>query len=409
MLTDDHAPVDFNAGADEEHAARLQCVEGIAGGLTLFHCHKYAVFPSRNVAAVWGVFIESVGHDSGAAGIRKQLSSEADQAACRNDEFQADGFPHRVHCHHLPLARPHLFDDRSLVFGGDIDYQVFHRLQFFSVFFPIDDLRLRNGHFETFTAHVLDENRQVQLSPAGYFEGVGISRILDPQGDVRAQLFFQPFADVAGGDQFPLSSGKWGVVDDEVHGNGGFVDRYVRQSFRRIGSRQRFADADAFEAGDGHDIAGACLGDFSLLQAFVAEQFRNPPFDDAAVPLHMRNGFSGSDFAVENPAGGDPADIVVVIDIGHQQLERGIGVPRRWPDVAFDHREQRFHAARLHVQVEFCVSNLGARVDDGEVELLISSVQFAEQIEHHVHHFIGAGARAVYLVDDDDRLQRQVQ
>ena len=44
-------------------------------------------------------------------------------------------------------------------------------------------------------------------------------------------------------------------------------------------------------------------------------------------------------------------------------------------------------------------------IDDREVELLVGRAELVEQVEHLVDHPVRARARAVDLVDDDDRLE----
>jgi hypothetical protein len=50
-----------------------------------------------------------------------------------------------------------------------------------------------------------------------------------------------------------------------------------------------------------------------------------------------------------------------------------------------------------------------ASVENREVQLLVIRVERHEQVEHLVQHLLDARVGAVYLVDDDDRLQAQRQ
>ena len=110
--------------------------------------------------------MEGVGHHAGAAGIGEKLGAEADQAAGGNDELEAVDAVHRVHGDHFRLARAELLDDRPLVFFGDVDHQVLHRLAADAVDLAEDDLGLGDRQLVPFAAHVLDEDRQVQLAAA---------------------------------------------------------------------------------------------------------------------------------------------------------------------------------------------------------------------------------------------------
>ncbi len=61
------------------------------------------------------------------------------------------------------------------------------------------------------------------------------------------------------------------------------------------------------------------------------------------------------------------------------------------------------------VHVQLGIAQLGAGVDHREIELVIGGVQFAEQVEDHVDHFVRARAGAVDLVDDHDRLEAEIE
>src|SRR6266567_528259 len=409
VLADDHPAVDLHAGADEEDTARLQGIQGVGGGLAVLHGHQHAVLAAGNLSLVRRVVMEGWGEDAGAAGLGQHLAAQADQAARRNDELEADGLAHGAHGNHFPFARTHLFDNNPLVLGRYVHHQVFHRLQLLAVFFAVDHLRLGNCHLKPFPAHVLDQDGEMQLAAAGNLEGVGAGGILDAERDVGAQFLVEPFADVARGDQLPFPTGKRGVVDDEIHGNGRLVDGNVGEGDRVFRAGQGLADTHLVETGYGDDVAGAPFGHIHLLQPFVAKKLGDPPLYDAAIALDMGDGLAGGYLAVEHLAGGDPADIVVVIDIGDQHLERCIRVVAGGADVRLDHREERLHAAGGGIHVEHGVAQLGAGVDDGEVQLFIGGVQFAKEVEHHVNHLAGAGAGAVDLVDHHDRLEPQVE
>ena len=52
---------------------------------------------------------------------------------------------------------------------------------------------------------------------------------------------------------------------------------------------------------------------------------------------------------------------------------------------------------------------LGGPVEDREIELLFVGVERREQVEHVIGHFGGAGVGTVHLVDDDDRLEPDLE
>ena len=91
----------------------------------------------------------------------------------------------------------------------DINDHVFVRLLLLAVDFLDYHHRPAHGQLEVFAAHVLDQNRQVQLTPAGYLELVGRVAFFHPQCYVVQQLFFQAFLDVPAGHILAFFTGKW--------------------------------------------------------------------------------------------------------------------------------------------------------------------------------------------------------
>ncbi len=249
----------------------------------------------------------------------------------------------------------------------------------------------------------------MQFTAPRDLEGVGRVGILNPQGDVGAQLFRQPLTDIARGDPFPFPAGKGGGVDDEIHGKRRLVDRDVGDRHRVLGTGQGLADANGVEAGHSDDITGARLLDLNLLEPFVAEQLGDAPFGHRTVLLDHGYGLTGLHLAVEDATGGDAADVVVVVDVGDQHLEGGLAVTLGGADVGLNHGEERLHSGGLGVHVQHGIAHLGAGIDHREVQLLIGGVQFTKQVKDHVENFVRAGTGAVDLVDDHDRLEPQVE
>ena len=70
-----------------------------------------------------------------------------------------------------------------------------------------------------------------------------------------------------------------------------------------------------------------------------------------------------------------------------------------------DGLEQRIHVVGLIVKAQLRVAVERGGVDHREVELLVGRAEVVEEVEHLVHDPVGACARAVDLVDDDNGLQ----
>ncbi len=109
----------------------------------------------------------------------------------------------------------------------------------------------------------------MEFAAAGDLERVGGLGLFDAHGDVRLDFLEEPVADVPGGDILAFPSREGGVVDDEVHGDGGFIDLDELHGFDVFGVAGGLADVDVRDAGDADDLAGAGLFDLFAGEAFI--------------------------------------------------------------------------------------------------------------------------------------------
>ena len=77
----------------------------------------------------------------------------------------------------------------------------------------------------------------------------------------------QALIQMARGHILAFSSGKWGIVHRELHGDGGFVNCYGRQRRGILRVRNRLTNGYAFNTGDGDDVPKFRLRDVMSLQS----------------------------------------------------------------------------------------------------------------------------------------------
>ena len=130
-----------------------------------------------------------------------------------------------------------------------------------------DDLRAAGHELVALAAHHLDQNGELQLAAAEHLEGVGRAGLFHADGDVGEQLFFEALAQIAAGDVCAFAAGEGRVVDAELDGDGGLVDDDERQRRGVLNAGDGLADGDAFNAGDGDDIAERGFGGLGALEA----------------------------------------------------------------------------------------------------------------------------------------------
>jgi hypothetical protein len=268
------------------------------------------------------------------------------------------------------------------------------------------------------TAHVFEQDGEVQLAAAGDEEHVGVLRILDAQRHVDQQFLLQAVPHVARGDVLALAPRQRRRVDLEIHRQRGLVHVDRRQRLRRVESGQRRADRQVLDARDHHDVAGLRGIDRRALEALEREHL-----PDLALawrhalgqrPVQHRNLLPDPQAATADAADAQPSEVGRVVERRHLELQRRVRVADRRGHAREDRLEQRPHVAfaarglgharrlgQRDVERRPAVQRGG--VDDREVELVLVCPQPVEEFESLVDHPLGPRSRPVDLVDDDDR------
>ena len=164
------------------------------------------------------------------------------------------------------------------------------------------------------------------------------------------------------------------------------------------------------QPGDRHDVAGGRFLDAGALEAAEGEHLGHAAFlDQVAVAVEHLDGLVGLHGARADAAGDDAAEIGIGLQDGAEHAERAV-LDRRRRDVAEHEIEQRRHALVLRALGRGRhPAFLGRAVEDREIELLLAGVERGEQVEHLVHHPDRPRVRPVDLVDDDDRLEPDLE
>jgi hypothetical protein len=283
-----------------------------------------------------------------------------------------------------------------------------------------DDARPRHGKLEAFAPHVLEQDRQVQLAAARHQERVGVAGLLDAQRHVGQELAHQAVAQVPRRHVLAFAAGERRRVHLEVHRQRRLVHRDRRQRVRRVDGRQRRADRQVVDAGDEDDVAGAGLVDRHPLHSGEHEHLADFRLDGSCAvgqrAVQHRDLLPGPERPAADAADAQPSDIVRIVECAYLELQRRGDVTHRYRHAREDRLEQRPHrravggnAGLRILDVERRPAVQRRRVDDRKVELLIVGPQPVEQLERLVDDPLGARSRTVDLVDDDDRLQAELQ
>src|ERR1019366_2897617 len=283
------------------------------------------------------------------------------------------------------FARADMLHDHADEFLGDIDSEVFDRLHQFAADVLGDDLGLADHQFITFTAHHLDQDGKLQLAAAQNLERIHAPGFFHAQRDVGEQLFVEALTQVARGDVGAFASAKRRRVDGKEHRNRRLVDDNGREGrgIFRIGNG--LANGDAFDAGDRDDVAQRSFRDVGALGV-----------------RHVCAGLHGS---IKNAGEGEAAEIVAVVEIRDQDLQRAVGVSLRRGNGVDDRLKQQTQVLARRSLMNGGCARLGIGVENGKVELFFFGVEIDKEVVNLVKNFLRTRVGTVDFVDDKNRLQ----
>ena len=347
-----------------------------------------------------GVAVEDRGDTARASRLGQKLRPEADQPARRHRERD----PHaagvgRLHVRqHAPPRGQQLGQPAHVVFLH-VDDDLLHRLLHPAVRLLHDHRRLGHLHLVAFAAHGFDQYRELQFPAAHHPKGVRGVGLLHAQAHVLAPLGQQPLAQMARRHVAPVASGPRRAVHAEDHFDSRLVDAQQRQRDRALAVGNRLADLHVLDAGHGHNVARGCGGDGLPFQAVPAEHLRHLARHARSVRAAQRVRLGAAQRAPQQPADGQPPDVIVVIQIRDLKLYRPVrGIPRPGQR-GHDQLEQRLQIRAGCLQLARSDPGTRVRVHNRKLDLLFGGVEFDEQIVDFVQHLRGPRVAPVDLVE----------
>src|SRR6185312_1246840 len=256
MNADDHALVKLLARAHEHASALLEVEERVGHRFTVLVAHEHAVVTVGDLTLHRCEAVENMAHETGAASECHELALESDEASSGYPIFQAGPAVADRHVAELRAASSQRLHDGTLVPLVNVDGESLVRLMNLAIDELRQNLRPGNGELVALSAHVLDENGQVQLTAAGDAHDIGLVRVLDTQRHVALELPLQTLAQLAAGHVFAFATCQGRGVDLEVHGQRRLVDANRGQTLRGFRIAHRQADIHVLDTGDRNDIAG---------------------------------------------------------------------------------------------------------------------------------------------------------
>ena len=359
----------------------------------------------RDISLIQLIAVEHVVHDAVAVGIREEFLAVAHQAARRDFKFQVrHARVARTHVDHLGLSAAELLHHRAHIGIRHLDHQKLDRLIQLAVDLLVNHMRARYLELIVLAAHLLDEDRQVQLAAAGDFKGIGGIGFLHAHGHVRLDLLEQAVAQVAACHILALAARKGAVVDHEQHGDGRLVNLDEGQRLNTVRCAGRLADVQIRKAGHRHQIAQRGRLDLHTAQSLKLVKLADLHVAGGTVAAAEHHGLSVAHRTALHAANTDAAHIIVMVNVGKQNLRRAVPVALGSGNLAQDHLKQRLHIRAGDIRIRAGVAVAAGRIHHGEFQLIIVHAKFNKQVEHLVDHLERARAGAIHLVDHNDRL-----
>ena len=223
---------------------------------------------------------------------------------------------------HATLALSHQLGDRAEVFLGDINGHTFHGLAAHALDGLGDDLRLTNGEFEAFTAHLLNKNCQSEFATSLNFPCIGTLGGQDSNGNVTDQFAIQAILHLACGHLCALDSSSHGrSVNTDRHRDRGIINGDQGQGVRIVEVNQRLTNGDVFDAGYRNDIAGLSGFGRKALQAFGAQKLGDTNRLNRSVVASQTNSFTLTQSAVVDTQQGEAAKEGRGVEVRHVCLQ----------------------------------------------------------------------------------------
>src|SRR5882762_1061608 len=342
ILAEDHAFIDLDGRADEELAALLNIPQRERGRNSGTVRDERASGAQGHFAGIIHPAIENGVNQRGPARIREQLAAQADQAARGDFEIEAHAAGIVIaHLEHFATTAADSFENDADEVFRDVDHQPLERLQLAAVFSTHHDFGFADHQLETFAAHRFDQDGELQFATAENAKRFRRIGIFDANRNVGEQLFLQPVAKITRSEIAAFFAGKRAAVHRENHCQGRLVDQQRLERLRIGEINDAFADLNALDASDGHQVSGENAFGFVAFEPAKSVELGDAGGIEFAVELADADFGAALDGAVEHAADGDAAEKIAVIEIHYLDLQDAIGIAGRRRDGFDDGLEER--------------------------------------------------------------------
>ena len=415
VLANHHALVHGRVDAHEQGALLFHVAQGVGSSRALGGGDDGALVSLLYWACVVVVLHELGSHQRRASSVIGKIGSEAEHAARRHLELEQLSAVFLVlggEQDALPAVE--LVNDGGYVLQVRVNDQLFVGLEHLLGVFGVglhDYLGRRNGHLEALPAHLLDEDAQVQVASARDFHQFSADLAdVDSEGDVVLGFPVDALSDLVDGALVAFGALEGGVVEGDLHLDHGRVDGDGGDHEVLIQGVHGVVHGAVGEAGNGDDVSRVGVLKLYLGSAELLDDFDDLGLlDGDTAGVYCLHFVAQGDLALVDSADEHSTEIPIALSLRyeHLQIVLLIDLGRRY--VVDDRLEQVLHVLPRPLHFVDGPSAPSRGVDQGVLQLLVSSFQLAEKVEYLVFYFFDAGGLAVYLVHDHDGLEAVTQ
>jgi len=269
-------------------------------------------------------------------------------------------------------------------------------------------MRLGNFQFETFTAHHFNQYGQVKFTTAGNLKCIGSIRIFYAKCYIRFNFLLQTGTDMTAGYEIAFLASKRTLIYTENHGQSRFINLNAWKCIWVICVSYGFTNGDVLEAGHSNNITHLSFLYRSTLHTDPCKERAEIVFSGLfSISNAYRHTLAGG--ASGDTSNGYLAQIFISIQCGNNALKWSLVVSFRSRAVFNNGFKQRGQI--LAVIIHAVLGNtISCRcINKREVQLVIISFQFNEQVEDFTFYIADTLIRAVNLVNNYNRLQMMFQ
>ena len=365
-----------------------------------------------HITLPWLELKKTVGDDCLAVGGGQQRVSQADNTTAGNIEVELHTVALGVDSADFALAAGNHIDNLARELLGHKNRQLFDRLAFLTVNLFDDNLRLTNLQLVSFAAHGFDKHGEVHNAATVDEHCIGRTGLLDTHGQVLLQLLEETVAQVAAGNILALFAEEWRVVDGEQHAHRGLVDLDRGQWLGILDIANSIADLECHVFIQIHQHGANLTSLDRGLDTFFAQTFESVKFlyladNLLAIALHQADVLTRLKGSAMQTADSYTSEIRTVIQRRNHHLSIAL-VHFRSGDMLDNQVHKVSDILGGGVPILTHPALFGAAIGGGELQLVVVGAEIEHQVEHSLLGQLRVAVRLVDLVDNNNRLQAQL-